>query len=80
MQNSMPFQMFQKSQYRQNGTCDYIALTRQNVWYIHVSFHKAFKTVTRHNKTGHLSLTKEIVIFLLSKRAFYQLKGDTSPV
>ena len=38
------------------------------------------KNVTRHNKTGHLSFTKKIVIFLLSERAFYQLKGDTSPV
>ena len=39
-----------------------------------------FKYVTRHNKTGHLSLTKKIVIFLLSERAFYQLKDDTSHV
>ena len=27
--------------------------------------------VTRHNKTGQLSITKKNVIFLLSERAFY---------
>ena len=36
--------------------------------------------VTRHNKTGHLSLTKKIVIFHSSERAFHQLKDNTSHV
>ena len=29
LQNSMPFQIFQNSQFHQNGAYDYIALTRQ---------------------------------------------------
>ena len=28
MQNSMPFQIFQRSKFRQNGAYDYIALTQ----------------------------------------------------
>ena len=38
------------------------------------------KYVTRHNKTGQLSVTKKNVIFLLSERAFYLLKNDTTHV
>ena len=30
--------------------------------------------VTHHIKTGHLSITERIVIFLLFERAFYQLQ------
>ena len=36
--------------------------------------------VTRHNKTGQLSVTKKNVTFLLSERAFNYLKDDTTHV
>ena len=39
-------------------------------------FYSASENVTRHNKTGQLSVTKKNVIFLLSEEAFYQLKDD----
>ena len=44
-----------------------------DLWWLYIN-------VTRHNKTGQLSVTKKNVIFFLSERAFYKLKDDTTHV